>query len=64
MEHSNAHLASHFIPRPAEPYDSGYNKVTAAGDTEVGGLDTRIDFGIRVQEVAETIKESHSKESV
>ena len=64
MEHSNAHLASHFIPRPPEPYGSGYTRVTAAGDADTGGLDTRIDFGIRIQLSGETIVESHSKESV
>ncbi|MDG2170828.1 MAG: 5-deoxy-glucuronate isomerase, partial [Opitutales bacterium] len=64
MENPIAKLYSHFIPRPSEPFDAGYSKITEAGDAEVGGLDTRIDFGIRIQNAGETIVVSDPKESV
>lgn len=52
----------HLIRNSNQPF-AGYTRITADGEAATGGLDTRMDFGIQIQE-AETIDETHSKETV
>ena len=63
MTNSN-NRSSHFIPAPAPEFGAGYTKITEAGDSSSGGLDTQMDFGIKVQSLDEVIDEASAKESV
>ncbi|MDE0767866.1 MAG: 5-deoxy-glucuronate isomerase [Opitutaceae bacterium] len=63
MTNSN-NRSSHFIPAPAPEFGAGYTKITKAGDSSSGGLDTQMDFGIKVQSLGEVIDEASAKESV
>ena len=57
-------LSKHHIPRPEGGYKTGYTKITEAGDAHVGGLDTRMDFGIHIHGPDQPIEENHPKETV
>jgi 5-deoxy-glucuronate isomerase len=63
MSQSPHSISSHKIQQPARSFPSGYTRITGDGDPETGGLDTRMDFGILIQEGGQVIAETHPKES-
>lgn len=54
----------HLIQKPADCFATGYTKITADGESESGGLDTQMDFGIQVMSAGQMIDETHPKETV
>ena len=57
-------MTPHLIPSFGKQTGHGYKKITEAGDTSAGGLDTQMDFGIKMHRRGESIDEASSKESV